>query len=226
MLQAIYTDRIEAGRKLAHALVTRGLRHIDLVLGLARGGVPVANEVARALGAELDVMIVRKLGVPGHEELAMGALAQGGVRVLNERVVEALAIDMTTIEEAAAREEIELNRRARYLRGTLEPVSVENRVVAIVDDGIATGSTMKAAVRAVRKGKPRELVVAVPVAPHSVVPELAGEVEHLVIDAFPEPFFAVGTWYYVFREVPDEEVRRLLVRFRAERKRRALEARP
>jgi predicted phosphoribosyltransferase len=220
MLEPIFTDRIEAGRKLAWRLIARGKRPVDLVLALPRGGVPVAYEVARALDAELDVMLVRKLGVPGHEELAMGAIALGGVRVLNDDIVELLEIEPELIDEVSARERIELERRAQLYRGTSAPLDVRGRRVVVVDDGIATGSTMLAALHALREEGAAELIAAAPVAARGALPLLSGSADDVVIDELPEPFLAVGTWYQVFRQISDDEVRQLLVRYRELRQRR------
>ncbi len=224
MLEPLYTDRVEAGRKLARRLIERGRRPVDLVLALPRGGVPVAYEVARALDAELDVMLVRKLGVPGHEELAMGAIALGEARVLNDEVIRLLDIDGETIERVTELERAELVRRAEAYRGSSEPPRVRGRRVVVVDDGIATGSSMLAGLRALRAEAPLELIAAAPVAPRQAVPLLAAVADDVVIDAFPEPFFAVGTWYYVFRQIADEEVRQLLIRHKTLRREKAQHA--
>lgn len=205
-----FVDRRHAGRVLAGMLEAyRGRRDV-VVLGLPRGGVPVAYEVARALGAPLDVYVVRKLGVPGHEELAMGSIASGGVRVLNENVTWRLGIDQEVLDRVTAREQRELERRERDYRCGRPLPDLSGRTVILVDDGLATGSTMRAAVRAVRKLGPRAIVVAVPVAPPETCEELAAEVEEIVCAYTPEIFFAVGSWYEVFDQTSDEEVRRLL----------------
>ena len=182
------------------------------VLGLPRGGVPVAFEVARELGAPLDVFVVRKLGVPGHEELAMGALASGGVRVLNEPVVAELGIDEATIAQAAAAETAELGRRERAYRGDRAPVEVTGRTVILVDDGLATGSSMRAAALAVREQEPERLVVAVPVAAEPTCDSFRADVDEVVCAYTPEPFHAVGLWYDDFAPTSDDEVRELLSR--------------
>lgn len=176
------------------------------MLALPRGGVPVGAEVARHLGAPLDVMVVRKLGVPGHEELAMGALASGGALVVNEEVVGALGIPRSAIEAAAAREARELERREHAYRDDRPPAEVAGRIVILVDDGLATGSTMRAAVAALRRRGPKRLVVAVPVAAASTCEDLAGEVDEIVCGQTPEPFQAVGLWYEDFSQTTDEEV--------------------
>lgn len=205
-----FRDRAEAGRELAERLRAYAGRDDVTVLGLPRGGVPVAYEVARELAAPLDVFLVRKLGVPGHEELAFGAIASGGARVLNPEVVESLGIDEATVEEVAAREEEELERRAQAYRGTAEPPVVRGRTPVLVDDGLATGASMRAAVEAVRGLDPARVVVAVPAAARQTCEQLEPEVDELVCLQTPEPFFAVGMWYADFSETTDEEVRRLL----------------
>jgi putative phosphoribosyl transferase len=206
-----FTDRREAGRRLAEALVQdKALDGRDtVVLALPRGGVPVGYEVAKALGAPLAVFIVRKLGVPGHRELAMGAIASGGVRVLNDDVVRMLRIPQEAIEHVAAEEQEELARRERqYGPGRMPPLGGRN--VVLVDDGLATGSTMRAAVRAVRKLEPRQIVVAVPVAAADTCDQLSQEADRVVCLHTPEPFHAVGLWYRNFEQTDDDEVRELL----------------
>ena len=211
MHQARFRDRHDAGRRLADVLAARYAGDADLlVLALPRGGVTVAAEVARRLGAPLDVILVRKLGVPGHEELAMGAIASGGVRILSEDVIDALGISDRDIAAVAAVESEELHRRERAYRGRRTPPSVEGKTVILVDDGLATGSTMRAAVAAIRSQEPRRLVVAVPVAPAATCEELRSEVDDMVCAHTPEPFHSVGEWYEEFEQTSDEEVRRLL----------------
>lgn len=205
-----FRNRAEAGRALAERLEPYAGREDAIVLGLPRGGVPVAAEVARALGVPLDVFLVRKLGVPGREELAFGAIASGGARVLNPDVVGTLGIDAATIESVAAREQVELDRRAEAYRGTAEPPDLRGRAVILVDDGLATGASMRAAVEAVRALGPARLVVAVPAAAPQTCDELAAEVDEVVCLLTPEPFFAVGMWYADFSETTDEDVRELL----------------
>ena len=208
----IFRDHTDAGRRLASRLGEYAGRPGLLVLALPRGGVPVAFEVARSLGAPLDVFLVRKLGVPGHEELAMGAIATGGVRVVNEAVVRELGISGEVIDAVAARERAELERRALAYRGERPAPEVLGRTVFLVDDGLATGSTMRAAALAVRRQGPARVVVAVPVAARATCDELRAEVEDIVCAATPEPFFGVGRWYQDFSQTTDEEVRELLAR--------------
>ena len=208
----IYCDRVEAGRALASLLRDYADRPDVIVLALPRGGVPVAFEVARALHAPLDVFLVRKLGVPGHEELGMGAVATGGVIVLNEQVVRALGIPSRVIESVAAREQRELERRGRAYRGDRPPPDVRGRTVILVDDGLATGGTMLAAVRALRQEQPARIVVAVPIAARETCDLLRQEADKVVCAATPEPFHAVGVWYQDFTQTSDDEVRELLAR--------------
>lgn len=206
----IFHDRKRAGERLATMLATYADRSDVLVLGLPRGGVPVASEIARALRAPLDVYLVRKLGVPGHRELAMGAIATGGVRVINEDVVKPLGIGNDAIERVAAEEQRELERRERLYRGDQPPPDLHGRTVILVDDGLATGSTMLAAVRAVRQQGPDRIVVAVPVGAPPTCAELRAEADEVVCATTPEPFYAVGLWYEDFRPTGDDEVRELL----------------
>ena len=214
MFPSRFRDRAQAGQRLADALSAYRSRSNLLVLALPRGGVPVGFEVARELGAPLDLFLVRKLGVPGHEELAMGALASGGIRVLNEEVVRSLAIDEGAIDEVARREERELARREREYRGDRAEPVIRGRTVIVVDDGLATGSTMRAAVAALRTQQPAELVVAVPVAAAETCDALRGMVDAVVCVTTPEPFRAVGLWYEDFSQTTDAEVRELLARAR------------
>jgi putative phosphoribosyl transferase len=207
-----FQDRTEAGRILAEKLVVYAGRPDVLVLALPRGGVPVAFEVARALDVPLDVFVVRKLGVPGHEELAMGAIASGGVRVLNEDVIQALHPPFRVIEAVAARELEELGRRERSYRGDRPALQVRGRTVILVDDGLATGSTMRAAVKALRRLGPDRIVVAVPTAAPSTCAELGLEADECICCITPDPFYAVGVWYEDFSQTTDREVRDLLER--------------
>lgn len=204
-----FKDREEAGRILANRL-TKYADQKPIVLGLPRGGVPVAFEVAKALKAPLDVYVVRKLGVPGHEELAMGAIASGDVRVLNKPVVGDLGISEEAIETETRKEQQELKRRELLYRGKRPPLDVSNRTVVLVDDGIATGSTIKAAIAALKKQKAGRIVVAVPVAPASTIDELKTEVDEVVCVSTPEMFFAISVWYDEFPQTSDEEVCELL----------------
>jgi putative phosphoribosyl transferase len=205
-----FRDRVEAGELLAGRLTQYRDRDDVVVLGLPRGGVPVAREVSRALGVPFDVYVVRKLGVPGHEELAMGAIATGGVRQVNHDVVDALGIPASVIESVAAREHRELERREQDYRGNRGPLSLTNRTVILVDDGLATGSTMRAAVIAVRQQQPARVIVAVPVGAASTCADLATEADDVVCVRMPDPFVAVGMWYRDFTPTTDHEVRTLL----------------
>ena len=205
-----FRDRGEAGRLLGERLAQpRALGHV-VVLGLPRGGVPVARQVARALGAPLDVFLVRKLGFPGQPELAMGAIASGGIRVLNEQLVRELRLSNELIDRVAEQEEKELSRREQAYRGDRPPLDLCGKTVVLVDDGLATGATMRAAVEAVRRHGPRRVVVAVPSAPPHALEDLRDGIDELVWLIAPDPFYAVGLWYEDFREVSDGDVRRLL----------------
>jgi len=205
-----FEDRRDAGRRLGERLGAYAGRSDLLVLGLPRGGVPVAFEVARALRAPLDVFLVRKLGVPGHEELAMGAIASGGIRVLNDDVLTATRIDESQLEEVAARELVTLERQESDYRGDRPPLDPRERVGILVDDGLATGATMRAAVEALRDRGAGGIVVAVPTAPQETCAALAREVDDVVCAFTPDPFMAVGLWYRDFAPVSDAEVRDLL----------------
>lgn len=208
----LFQDRFEAGRLLASKLRHLANRPDVVVLALPRGGVPVGYEVAKALNASLDVFVVRKLGVPGYPELAMGAIASGGVRVLNEDIVRRLGIPVYMIEKIIAEEEKELERRERDYRGDRPPIDVKGRTVVLVDDGLATGSSMRVAALALRNKGPREIIVAVPVAAAATCAEFESEVDQVVCAVTPEPFWAVGQWYKDFSQTTDAEVRDLLRR--------------
>lgn len=210
MFSRLFRDRIDAGRKLAERLTRYGNRKDVLVLALPRGGVPVAFEVAKALNAPLDLFLVRKLGTPGQEELAMGAIASGGIRVLNEDVVRSLHISEKAINEVALKEQRELERRERAYRGDRPMPDLEGRTIILVDDGLATGTTMRAAIKALRTHKPARIVVAVPTAPRDTCKEFEDEVEEILCAYTPEPFWAVGAWYDDFRQTSDEEVRSIV----------------
>jgi predicted phosphoribosyltransferase len=207
-----FRDRTEAGRLLAEKLQEYANRSDVVVLALPRGGVPVAFEVARALNVPLDIFLVRKLGLPEQEELAMGAIATGGVRVLNEEVVRALDIPDEIVDAVAEKEERELERREREYRGGRAPVDVRGRTVILIDDGLATGSSMRAAALALKNKHPAQIVVAVPVGSPSTCAEFASEVDKVVCAVTPEPFWGVGQWYRDFSQTSDEEVRDLLGR--------------
>jgi predicted phosphoribosyltransferase len=211
----LFRDRADAGRHLLSKLGAYQGRPDVLVLGLPRGGIPVAYEVARGLSAPLDVFVVRKLGVPGQEELAMGAIATGGVRIVNRDVVDALHIPPDVVDRAAAEEARELERREQSYRGQRPEPQVAGKTVILVDDGLATGSTMRAAVAALRQQGPARIVVAVPVAAPSTCQELRREVDEIVCFATPEPFMAVGRFYDDFAQTTDEEVTELLAAARA-----------
>lgn len=205
-----FTDRHEAGRRLAAALGSYAGRNDVVVLALPRGGVPVGYEVARAIGAPLDVTQVRKLGVPGHEELAMGAIASGGVRILSEEVIATLRISERVIASVAAVEQRELDRRERIYREGRPFPAVRDRTVILVDDGLATGSTMRAAAAVLRAEGAGRLVVAVPVAPKETCDALRDLVDDVICVVTPQPFFAVGEWYEDFTQISDLDVQTLL----------------
>jgi predicted phosphoribosyltransferase len=208
----LFQDRFEAGRVLASKLSQFANRTDVVVLALARGGVPVGFEVAKALNVPLDVFVVRKLGLPGHEELAMGAIASGGIRVLNDDVVQSLGLPSEVIDAVAAEEERELERREHEYRDGRPPLDVRGRAVILVDDGLATGSSMRVAALALRQKQPAQIIVAVPVASAKTCSEFESEVDKVVCAVTPEPFWAVGQWYKDFSQTSDEEVRELLHR--------------
>lgn len=205
-----FRNRTEAGRALAAALTDYTGRSDVVVLALPRGGVPVASEVASRLPAPLDVFLVRKLGVPGHPELAMGAIASGGIEVLSRDLIRDLQIPAHLVEDVAVRERLELDRRDRLFRGDRQPPAVRGRTVVLVDDGLATGSSMEAAILAVRQIEPAKIVVAVPVGAPETCERLRRLADEVVCLATPSPFSAVGQWYEDFSQTTDDEVRRLL----------------
>jgi predicted phosphoribosyltransferase len=207
-----FRDRSDAGQVLARHLGQYAGDPSVLVFGLPRGGVPVAYEVARSLGAPLDVFLVRKLGVPVHRELAMGAIASGGVQVLNRSVIDHLGITAEQVEEVAGQEGKVLADGEREYRGDRPPAEISGRTVILVDDGLATGASMRAAVAAARKRGPERIVVAVPVAARETCLALDSEADQVVCALTPDPFYAVGLWYDDFSQTTDEEVRALLVR--------------
>jgi putative phosphoribosyl transferase len=207
---SLFINRIEAGRALAERVKASVKDANILVLALPRGGVPVGFEVARALHADLDVFLVRKLGMPGEEELAIGAIASGGVRVLNHELIQYLRVPDSVIEELTEREQRELERRERLYRDDRPSLAVKDRTVVLVDDGLATGASMLAASRALRPQGARRIIVAVPVAAHQTCDELRKEVDEVICAATPHPFGAVGIWYEDFSQTTDDEVRELL----------------
>jgi predicted phosphoribosyltransferase len=216
MIERAFLNRRQAGRYLAQLLQPYAQAPGLLVLALPRGGVPVAYEVARALRAPLDVFIVRKLGVPGEEELALGAVATGGVRVLNHNVIDQLGLSDHLIDQVTARERVELERRARAYRNDRPPLSVKDKTVLLVDDGLATGASMRAAVEALRNLAPARLVVAVPAAAAETCAALRPLVDAVICALTPQPFDGVGRWYEDFAPVSDAEVRQLLAQAASE----------
>ncbi|KAB8320542.1 phosphoribosyltransferase [Tolypothrix campylonemoides VB511288] len=206
----LYKNRKAAGQFLAKELAAYANRQDVLVLALPRGGVPVAFEVAKALNTPLDVFVVRKLGVPEQPELAMGAIASGGVRVLNENIVRSLDISEAAINQVVAKEQQELERRERLYRGVRSVPTLHERTVILVDDGLATGATMRAAVVALQQQKPAKIIVAVPVSASETCQEFQSKVDEVVCAATPNPFYSVGLWYKDFPQTTDEEVRVLL----------------
>jgi putative phosphoribosyl transferase len=209
-VRPLFRDRFDAGRVLAADLSGFTGRTDLVVLALPRGGVPVGHEVARALGAPLDVFLVRKLGLPGHEELAMGAIASGGIRLINEDVVRAYGVSDADIDAVTAVEQRELERRERIYRDNRPLPSLHDRTVILVDDGLATGATMRVAVLALREESPASIVVAVPVAAAETCDEFRAIVDDVVCAETPAPFYAVGLWYEDFSQTTDEEVHELL----------------
>jgi putative phosphoribosyl transferase len=209
-----FPDRYEAGRILARELISYRSRADMMILALPRGGVPVAYEVAVALQAPLDVFLVRKLGVPGHPELALGAIASGGVRVVNEDILRELDLGERDVDRVAAVESREILRRERAYRGDQPALDVAGRTIILIDDGLATGATMRAAAQAIQAQRPKWLVVAVPVAARETCDEFRTLVDHVVCAVTPDPFYAVGLWYRDFAQTSDDEVRLLLARSR------------
>lgn len=205
-----FRDRAQAGQLLSKELKSYANRSDVIVLALPRGGVPVAREIARSLHATLDVFLVRKLGVPGQEELAMGAIASGGVRILNQDIVQAMGIPAHIIDSVTATEVQELARRESLYRGDRPAPDVMGRTVILVDDGLATGATMRAAVAALRRMKPKRIVIAVPIAAVPTRREFTGEVDEIVCLHTPEPFFSVGFWYDDFSQTTDDNIREML----------------
>jgi putative phosphoribosyl transferase len=212
MLGPLFRDRFEAGRALARQVKPLVGDRDVLVLALPRGGVPVGYEVAQALHADLDVLVVRKLGAPGHEELAVGAVAGGDIRVLNDDLIRDLRIPPALIEQATQREQQEIVRRERLYREGRPALPVRGRTVVLVDDGLATGATMLAAAQALQAQRPEQIIVAVPVASVEACEDLRRHVDQVVCAATPDPFFAVGAWYEDFSQTSDDEVRELLER--------------
>jgi predicted phosphoribosyltransferase len=206
----ILQDRAAAGRRLVAPLQAYASRPDVIVLALPRGGVPVAYEVATALDVRLDLMLVRKLGVPSHEEFAMGAIASGGIQILNQQALRAQPIDKAAFDAVVARETRELRRREQVYRGTRAPVPLKDQVVILIDDGLATGASMMAAIQAVRVHGPARIVVAVPVGPPETVEALRSEVDALVCPIMPERLMSIGHWYMDFSQTSDAEVMRLL----------------
>jgi putative phosphoribosyl transferase len=210
LVEPIFRDRADAGRKLAERLARSVRDPHSLVLALPRGGVPVGYEVARMLGAPLDVFLVQKLGLPGQEELAIGAIASGGIRVLNDALIQEVQLSRNLVDRITHREERELKRREELYRQGRPAVPVEDRTVILVDDGLATGASMKAASRALRFQNPKRVVVAVPVAAQQTCDQFRWDVDEIICAETPAPFLAVGYWYENFSQVTDEEVQRLL----------------
>lgn len=209
-MDRLFIDRTDAGKQLANALKSYSEEKNTLVLALPRGGVPVAYPIAKTLKAPLDVFLVRKLGVPGHEELAMGAIASGDVMILNQDIIEELNIPSFKIDEVIAKEKLNLKERQKKYIGDRAPASLENKTIILVDDGIATGSTIRAAIKAIKKLNCKKIIIAVPVAPPDTIENLRSEVDEIVCLQMPYPFFAIGGWYENFDQTSDDEVITLL----------------
>ncbi len=202
----LFRDRTDAGQQLAEALRDYADQKDTLILALPRGGLPVGFEIAKVLHLPMDAFLVRKLGVPGQEELAMGAIAMGGVHFFNQNILGMLDISKEDIQRVIAAEEQEMQRRNQVYRGGKPPPAIENRTVILVDDGVATGATILAAVSALKKMKPKSLIIAVPVAPSDTLQKLEAEVDQVVCLAAPENFFAISAWYQEFPQTSDEQV--------------------
>ena len=213
-----FRDRIEAGRRLGQRLKREeAIGPNALVLALPRGGVPVGFEITQILNSDLDILLVRKLGVPGHEELAMGAIASGGLRVLNDALIRHLGISTAVVDRVTASEQQEIQRRERLYRDGRPALPIKDRAVILVDDGLATGASMLAAARAARAQQPKRVIVAVPVASRDACEEFRQHVDDVICAETPEPFYSVGTWYEDFSQTSDAEVRELLQRASHER---------
>ncbi len=208
----MFHDRVDAGRQLARKLAGYANRKDVLVLGIPRGGVPVAFEIAQALHVPLDIILVRKLGTPGQRELAMGAIASGGIRILNQQLIAELGVTKEQLAETVAAQEAELQRREQLYRGVRPGIPVQGKIIILVDDGIATGSSMLAAINALRTLQPQKIVVAVPVAPSHRVDPIQKAVEEFVCVLAPEWFFSIGEFYENFSQIDDSEVHALLER--------------
>jgi len=213
----LFKDRVDAGKRLATLLKPYAKRPDVIALALPRGGVPVAAEIAHAIEAPLDVLVVRKLGVPGSEETAMGAIASGGFRFLNQDLIEHLKIPPNVIETVAQHEQQELVRREAAYRDGYPPLDLRDRTVILVDDGLATGATVRVAIAAIKEHHPKEFIVAVPVASEAVCEWVGKEVDHIICAETPRPFYAVGLWYKEFSQTSDEEVQTLLRKVRKHR---------
>jgi putative phosphoribosyl transferase len=211
-MDTLFQDRVQAGQVLARSLRSLVFEANPLVLALPRGGVPVAFQIAQALPADLDILLVRKIGVPGQEELAVGAIASGGTRVLNKSLIRHLGISPAAIEQATAREQMEIERRERLYREGRPALPIEGRTAILVDDGLATGASMLAAVQAVGVQQPKRVIVAVPVASREACDEFRRQVDNVICAATPEPFYSISVWYQDFSQTSDAEVRDLLER--------------